>query len=216
MLAVLLIGVVSLVATNVTVMRATDGVVFDQPAEVPRRTVAIVFGTLVQPDGKPSMKLADRVQGAVQLYKVGRVGRVLMSGDRHGPDYDEVTAMRDLAVASGVPREAITRDEYGFDTYDTCARAKSVYGINDAVVVTQDYHIARAVYLCRARGIDTVGLAVPDWQHHPEMLTGEYPRKDQVSFMLREYLARTKAFVAATILRPDPAVDGPYEGLHPN
>lgn len=181
---------------------------YDEPPGVPARSVAVVFGTQVEPDGRPSDRLADRLRGAVDLYRAGRVTRLLMTGDHQRADYDEVGAMRAWAVEAGVPPEAIDRDGAGLDTYDSCVRARTVYGVRDAVLVTQAYHLPRALYLCRAQGIDAVGLAVPDWQHRPERARAEYPWHKWMRYSVREWLARANAALDLRSGRR-PAVTGP-------
>jgi vancomycin permeability regulator SanA len=202
-------------AANARVTGAADGLAYDDAAAVPTRTVAIVFGTLVEPDGSPSDRLADRLRGAVDLYRAGRVGHLLMTGDNRRPDYDEVSAMRAWALDAGVPAAAITRDYAGLDTYDSCVRARDVFGVHDAVLVTQAYHLPRALYLCRRQGIDAVGLAVPDWEHRAERAQADYPLHKQVNHTVREWFARANAIVDAQVLRRGPAIPGPYEGLRP-
>lgn len=205
--------VLVLVATNVFVTRSADGLAFDAVADVPDRPTAIVFGAGVV-DGKPTPALADRVHGAVELYREGRVGHLLLTGDNSRVDYDEVGAMRDQAMAEGVPPEAITRDHAGFDTRSSCYRARDVFGVRAAVLVTQDYHLPRALYTCRDLGVDAVGLRIPDWQHHADQLTWCcYPPDDARRYMAREWLARPNALVEAHLTRPEPQFLGPYLGL---
>ena len=133
-------------------------VIYDRPEDVPPRPVVIVFGAGIMPDGGPSWMLADRVDAAVELYRLGKVERILMSGDTSGPDHDEVSAMQRYAVERGVPSGRILLDRSGLRTYASSYRAKSVFGIDGAVLVTQGYHLPRAVYLARSFGIDAVGL----------------------------------------------------------
>jgi vancomycin permeability regulator SanA len=157
------------------------------------------------------------VRAAADLYRQGRVGHLLMSGDNSRVDYDEVSVMRDLAIDEGVPPEAITRDHAGFDTRSTCFRARDVFGVRAAVLVTQDYHLPRALYACRDLGIDAVGLRVPDWQHDPERLDWCcYPPMDARKYMAREWLARANALVEAHLTHPDPQFLGPFVGLDGN
>lgn len=205
--------VTSATVANARINHEADERTFDVVAEVPRRTVAIVFGAKVEEDGTPSPALADRLQGAVDLYHAGRVGHLLMTGDNRFADYDEVTGMRTWAIAHGVPAAAITRDYAGLDTYDSCLRARRVFGVTDAVLVTQAFHLARALYLCRHHGIDAVGLAVSDWQFHPERSGHIYTRDKQVSYTVREWVARANATVDAEFRNREPAIGGPYEGL---
>jgi vancomycin permeability regulator SanA len=208
-----LVGVALLVAGNVYVTRSAEGLAFDDPAEVPERPTAIVFGAGVV-NGQATPALADRVDGAVALYEQGRVSHLLMTGDNSRSDYDEVSVMRDLALAKGVPAEAITRDHAGFDTRSSCYRARDVFGVRAAVLVTQDYHLPRALYTCRDLGIDAVGLRVPDWQHNADQLDwGQYPGLDSRKYMTREWLARINALLEAHVTRPEPQFLGPYLGL---
>ena len=210
--AVALTAVAAIVVTNLWVTRTIDGAGYDDVAAVPVRPVAIVFGAGVV-DGKPTPALAERVHGAVELFRHGKVSHVLMTGDHSNPHYDEVSGMKDQAVAEGVPAEAITRDYAGFTTYDSCYRARDVFGVHDAVLVTQDYHLARALFLCRNAGIDAVGLRIPDWQHLAERSPTVYPTGMAVSYTAREWLARAKAVVEAEVTHPEPKVGGPFIGL---
>lgn len=208
-----LAGVVLLVAANAFVTRSAEGLAFDDAAEVPERPTAIVFGAGVV-NGQATPALADRVEGAVALYREGRVSHLLMTGDNSRPDYDEVSVMRDLAIAQGVPPDAITRDHAGFDTRSSCYRARDVFGVRAAVLVTQDYHLPRALYTCRDLGIDAVGMRIPDWQHNADQLDwGQYPGLDSTKYMAREWLARANGLVEAHLTHPEPQFLGPYLGL---
>ena len=162
--AILLVILVA--AANMWVLH-DGGPRYDAVSEVPGRPVAVVFGAGIDGD-QPSPALRDRLDAAVALYQAGTVPKLLVTGDNHSTGYDEVTVMRAYLMDHGVPAEDITRDYAGFDTYDSCYRARTIFGVESAVLVTQDYHLARALFTCRQLGIDVVGLAVPDWQHHPE------------------------------------------------
>jgi vancomycin permeability regulator SanA len=191
---------------NRHVVRGADGLVWDHPLGVPPRPVALVFGTELI-GGRPGPRLADRLTAAVDLFRAGKVGHLLMTGGA-----EEVAAMRAFAVEAGVPGTAITGDPGGLDSYDSCRRARTVFGVTAAVVVTQAYHLARALWLCRAEGLDAVGLATPDWQLHPERSRVDYPLPDRVRHGGREWLARLLATVERIRDRP-PAVGGPPRGL---
>jgi vancomycin permeability regulator SanA len=121
--------------------------------------VAIVLGAGVDGAGNPTTFLAERLQVAADLYRTGRVRALLMSGDNSRKDYDEVGAMATRARQLGVPAAAIVQDHAGFDTYSSCYRARSVWGISRAIVVTQPFHLTRAVWTCRRLGIDAQGAA---------------------------------------------------------
>lgn len=127
------------------------------PAENPPR-VAIVFGAKVWDDKSPSSVLYDRVVTAVELYRAGRVEKILMSGDNPVENYDEPTAMKETAVRLGVPESDIVLDFAGRRTYDTCYRAREIFEIQKAILVTQEFHQARALYLCNNLGVDSIGI----------------------------------------------------------
>ncbi len=126
---------------------------------IPQAPVAIVFGAGLWRSGAPTPVLADRVTTAVELYEQGRVSKLLLSGDNSDPGYNEPEAMRQLALRLGVPDSDLVLDFAGRRSYDTCYRARYVFGVERAIAVTQAYHLPRAVYSCRALGIDTHGVA---------------------------------------------------------
>jgi vancomycin permeability regulator SanA len=125
----------------------------------PRADVLLVLGAEVAPDGEPMPFLKGRLDTAGALYRAGRVKVILVSGDAHGGSGDETTVMTDYLVqTAGVDPARVVTDPYGLDTYDSCVRANRVYGVNRTIVVTQPYHLARAVALCRHAGIDADGV----------------------------------------------------------
>ena len=123
-----------------------------------RAPVAIVLGAAVHADGQPSPWLAHRLDAAAELYTSGRVEAVLVSGDNRRAGYDEPTVMRSYLLSRGIPEQAIALDYAGFDTYDTCVRARRIFGIERALLVTQDFHEPRAVAICRSVGLDVDGV----------------------------------------------------------
>jgi SanA protein len=129
----------------------------------PARPVAIVFGARVYPSGRLSAMLSDRVATGVALYKAGKVKVLLMTGDNSAPEYDEPSAMRRAAIQMGVPEEAIVVDYAGRRTYDSCYRASSIFKVSSAIVVTQNFHLDRALMLCNALGVSAVGVGA-DYQ----------------------------------------------------
>jgi len=137
---------------------------------------------------------------------MGKVDGLLMSGDNHTASHDEPGAMRTYAIAHGVPAAAITLDYAGFDTYDSCYRARHIFGVQSAVVVTQGYHAPRCVYLCRSVGINADALTVPDW--------GRVPAAKMVHYQAREVLADVKAVWEADVATPSPRYLGAHEQLH--
>lgn len=127
----------------------------------PRAPVALVFGAGLWGE-EPSPYLAHRLDTAAELYELGKVDAVLVSGDHGTRDYDEPTAMRRYLVDRGVPAGAVVRDYAGFDTWDSCVRAHRVFGVDRALLVSQGFHIRRALALCRAAGIDAYGVGVDE------------------------------------------------------
>jgi SanA protein len=125
---------------------------------VPERTAALVFGARVYANGRPSAMLADRVATGVDLYHAGKVDLLIMTGSTDGERYSEPRAMRDYAVSLGVPASAIIMDDQGVRTYASCHRAKHVYHVDEAILVTQNFHLDRALLLCNAMGVDSVGV----------------------------------------------------------
>jgi vancomycin permeability regulator SanA len=130
--------------------------------------------------------LADRVRAGIALYQLGKVDRLLMSGDNRVPEYNEVGAMRQFAIDRGVPETAILVDRFGLNTYATCDRARREFGIDRAILVTQEYHLPRAVYICRRLGVEAIGVGVRDW--------GVYRYRSMLEYSLREAIATVKAW----------------------
>jgi vancomycin permeability regulator SanA len=180
--------------------RAARGRVFDA-ALAPQHNVAIVFGAAVG-----SGVLHDRVETGARLYREGKVRHLLMSGDNRRRSYDEPNAMRRAAIELGVPESAIVLDYAGRRTYDSCARARSIFQVGDAILVTQGFHLARAIYLCRSLGLDdVVGVAADRQEYAKERL-----------FAARELLANVRAWLDVHVRRPrvvggaaEPIVDEP-------
>ncbi len=147
----------------------------------------IVPGCLVLEDGTPSNILKDRLKTGVELYKNGVAPKIIMSGDHSSEHYNEVAAMKNFAVNAGVPSEDVFMDHAGFSTYETMYRAKEVFGAKKVVIVTQEYHLYRSVYIAEKLGMEAYGVA------------SDYELDES-----REVLARCKDFMT-TIFKPKPA-----------
>ena len=173
----------------------TRGKIYHDVSVVPHRHVAIVFGAQVLPGGRLSVALAQRVDAAVALYQAGKVDELLLTGDNSSPGYDEPDAMRDYAVARGVSPGAIVLDYAGLRTYDSCYRAGKVFGVrsDEAILVTQDYHLPRAIYTCDELGVRALGF-----------VAASFSASDDESAVEREHPARWLAWWQATITRPLP------------
>jgi vancomycin permeability regulator SanA len=172
---------------------------------VPPVRVAIVFGAGLEDDGTPSGMLADRLDAAVALHRAGTVQRLLLSGDHSRDDYDEVNAMRRYALARGVPAADLVSDFAGFRTYDSCYRARAIFGVDKAVLITQRYHLPRALYTCRRLGIDATGLGTVDW--------GKYPDGMMRAYTWREWVASAVALWQVNVTHPQPRYLGKFEGI---
>jgi SanA protein len=175
--------VVVVAVGNLVVWLGGRGPVTNDPAKVPKAQVALVLGAQVKANGQPSAMLADRVRAAEQLYRAGRVQKLLLSGDHGRPDYDEVGTMRRMLLADGVPAQDLFTDHAGFDTWDSAQRARRVFDVDTAVVVTQRFHMARALFDARRAGLKVTGFAADRRDY------GAILRKLQ----LREAAARVKA-----------------------
>lgn len=166
-----------------------------QQDNAPNREVAIVFGAGLRRDGSPSPILRDRVETAAGLYFSGRVQKLLMSGDGQAEYYNEPEAMRRFALSLGVPEEAIALDQAGRRTYDTCYRAKEVFGVTSALLVTQKFHLPRALFLCNALGLDASGVET----------TSRRPwRGTTLIWNIREQFATVGAFLDVFVSSPYP------------
>jgi vancomycin permeability regulator SanA len=132
---------------------------------VPGAPVALVLGAMVFPDGTPSPFLAARLDLAHRLYAAGKVRVVVVSGDNMAEEYNEPEAMRTYLINAGMPAEAVIADYAGFDTYDSCVRALRIFGVRKLIVVTQSYHLPRAVASCRALGIEATGVGDDSVRH---------------------------------------------------
>ncbi|WP_395571509.1 vancomycin high temperature exclusion protein [Streptomyces sp. BK79] len=167
-------------------------------ADVPRTEVAVVFGAGLW-DGEPSPYLAHRLDAAAGLYRAGRIEVVLVTGDNSREEYDEPDAMRAYLVRHGVPDGRIVSDYAGFDTWDSCVRAKKIFGVDRAVLISQGFHVRRAVALCQEAGVTSYGVGV-DEAHDATWYYGG----------AREVLAAGKAALDA-VFEPDPTFLGPKE-----
>jgi SanA protein len=157
------VAILLVLATIVLLLARLALTVYAQPRlfdlkDVPQKRIAIVFGAGLLRDGEPTPALKDRVATAADLYLVGKVEKLLMSGDNRFVNYDEPTAMRKYALGLGVPDSAIVLDFAGRRTYDTCYRARDIFGVHDAILITQQYHLPRALYICNTLGVSAVGI----------------------------------------------------------
>ena len=169
-------------------------------ADVPAHRVAIVFGAGLWRNGTATPVLQDRVQTAANLFFAGKVEKLLMSGDNRFVDYNEPVVMREVALSLGIPEDAIVLDYAGRRTYDTCYRAKAIFGVTEAILVTQTFHLPRAIYLCSQLGIDSVGVAAD---------LRVYRKSSMLYWNMRELLATVAALWDVNISHPVPVLGDP-------
>jgi SanA protein len=195
-LKILLVAVIAaavvMAATNAVVLIIGNNHIVAQK-DVKKADVIIVLGALVWNDGQPSYMLQDRLDVAYELYEAGAAPKILVSGDHGTKDYDEVNNMRRYLEGKGVPTESIFMDHAGFDTYSTMYRARDVFLVRNAIVVTQKYHLYRAAYLANSMGITVQGV-----------VCDRYKTLKQFYYDIREVAARSKDFFQAEILKPKP------------
>ncbi len=172
-----------LLANTVVVSSGAD-YLYEKLENVPEAQVALILGARVFDDGRLSTMMQDRADSGLELYKAGKVQKLIMSGDNGTTTYDEVNTVKDYLLEKGVREEDLFLDHAGFDTYDSLYRARDIFGVKSLVVVTQKFHLPRAVYIGRSLGMEVYGYEA-DKREYLGMFWNE----------LRESLARTKAFL---------------------
>jgi SanA protein len=171
-----------------------------QQDDAPPNRLAIVFGAGLRRDGTPTAILRDRVETAAKLYFDGKVEKILMSGDNRFENYNEPESMRQYALELGIPSDAIALDYAGRRTYDTCFRAKTVFQVDSALLITQKFHLPRALFLCNALGLDAQGV---------EANNNRYRRGSLLIWNFREQLATVGAFLDVYVSYPVPVLGEP-------
>jgi SanA protein len=169
-------------------------------ADVPVRRIAIVFGAGLTRSGATTPVLTDRVTAAADLYFTGKVEKLLMSGDNRFVDYNEPEAMRQKALSLGVPDDVIVLDYAGRRSYDTCYRAKAIFKVDQAVLVTQAFHMPRVLYLCNRLGLDAIGV---------ESDLRIYRKSSLLYWNTRELFATAAALWDVNISHPIPVLGDP-------
>jgi vancomycin permeability regulator SanA len=158
-------GLVTVASSVRFVRSAAAGHIYPE-SDVPPAPVALVLGAQVNPDGTPSAFLAARLDLAKRLYDAGLVGMVIVSGDHLAPEFDEPAAMRHYLIEAGLPTKKVIVDAGGFDTYESCLRAKQIFNLSQLMIVTQSYHLVRAVATGRRLGIDANGVGDDSARQH--------------------------------------------------
>ncbi len=171
-----------------------------QPDFVPPAPVALVLGAGLNKDGTPGIVLQDRVKTGVDLYFTGKVSKLLLSGDNSSIYYNEPGAMGAYALSLGVPEEDIVFDYAGRRTYDSCYRAKEIFNVDQMIIVTQAFHLPRALFICNAFEIKSLGVAADD---------ANYNRQNYTFWWVREILASVVAAWDVFIAKPSPILGNP-------
>jgi len=171
--------------------------------DLPPAKAAIVFGAGLTASGAPTAVLQDRVTTAVNLYNSGKVEKILMSGDNRFIDYNEPGAMKAYAIELGMPEEDIVLDYAGRRTYDTCYRAGAIFQLENPILVTQRFHLSRALYTCNALGLESIGVEA-DLR----------PYRDEDFWKIREIAASLVAFIQVHLTQPEPVL-GEIEPIFP-
>ncbi|MCE2966312.1 MAG: vancomycin high temperature exclusion protein [Phycisphaerales bacterium] len=197
------LGVAGLFACDQWIESSTADRLYSVANPPPQVPVGLVLGTSpTLPNGRKNLFFSARIEAAAQLYRDGRVQHLLVSGDNRHHAYDEPTAMRDALIALGVPAGDITLDFAGFRTLDSVVRARSVFGQSKFIVVSQQFHCQRAIFLARAHGIDAIGYCAAE-------PTGAAATRVR----LREVLARATAILDVHVLNTGPHFPGPPEPI---
>lgn len=198
LLCVVLVGAAALFGINAHVKNVGGKrlLTVEEAAEVSDVDCILVLGCLVRSNGTPSNMLEDRLERGIELYESGAAPKLLMSGDHGRVDYNEVETMKQYAVEAGVPSSDVFMDHAGFSTYDSVYRAKEIFEADKVIIVSQEYHLYRALYLAEKLGLEAYGVAAKGDDYG-----GQTYRE------LREILARVKDFMTA-IIKPEPTYLG--------
>ena len=194
---VFIIGVISVLSINSYVKSSvSDNIMAPDTVTGNQYDCIMVLGCGVMDNGQPSWMLADRLDTAIELYHAGKAPKIIMSGDHGQKEYDEVNIMRLYAEERGVPEEDIFMDHAGFSTYESMYRARDVFCISSMVIVTQKYHLYRALYIAESLGINSIGVNSDPRQYYGQIMRD-----------IREVAARCKDFLKC-IIKPEPTFLG--------
>jgi len=165
--------------------------------DVPKADAILVLGAYVFPSGTVSTMLNDRLTVGYELYEQGKAPKLLVSGDHGQKDYDEVNSMKNFLKDKGVPSENVFMDHAGFSTYESLYRARDIFEVKKVIIVTQEYHLKRAVFVARELGLDAYGVASDKREYRGMAINN-----------LREIAARNKDFIWAKLIKPEPTFLG--------
>lgn len=195
LIGIITFGVVALIFINLYMCESVRSQIVSESSSFKDVDCILVLGAGVK-NGQPTPMLSDRLSESVFLYKVNASTRILMSGDHGSKNYDEVNAMKKFAISKGIPTSHIFMDHAGFSTYESLYRAKEIFQAKKIIIVTQEYHLYRALYIANSLGIDAVGVSATKRDYG-----GQYIRD------AREFLARGKDYITC-MLEPEPTYLG--------
>lgn len=201
----LLAAVAFVVFANLRITRAHRDRLYADARLIPARETGLVLGaSRLLRDGSPNPHFDSRMDATAELYRAGKIRRVIVSGDNGSRYYDEPTMMKDALIARGVPASAIVCDYAGFRTLDSVIRARTVFGLRDCTIITQRYHNTRALEIAGATGLDALGFCAKDVRFSHSVRTE-----------LREVASRTVAILDLYVWHRQPRFPGPAEPLPP-
>ena len=180
---ILLVLFIGAVFINIYIQYSTKKYIFSDVEEAPKTYTGLVLGSMVFDNGTPSGVVRQRLDKTAELYKAGKIKRILVSGDHGQKNYDEVNSMKNYLLKKGIPIEDIFLDHAGFDTYSSMVRAKEIFEIDDVIIITQKFHLPRSVYIARKKGMNAYGVI-----SNPEGWYESYYNKG------RDKISRVKAF----------------------
>ena len=202
-LILVIAGIIYVFLINFYVIYSTKKQIKTDYSELKNIDCVLVLGAGVWGDN-PSPMLEDRLLKGIELYNKGIAPKIIMSGDHGQDDYDEVNIMKEYAIKKGVPSEDIFMDHAGFSTYESIYRAKEIFGVKNLIIVTQEYHLYRALYIANRLGLNAYGV-----NSDPREYGGQLYRE------IREILARNKDFVKC-IFKPEPTYLGDFIPINGN
>ncbi len=192
-LTILIIFAIYFIAVPFFIVQSGKYKIYTNPENILQYNVAIVFGAGLTPDRKPNTMLRDRLDSVSKLYYDDKIQKILLSGDNSSPYHNEPQAMYEyLLYEHDIKAEDLVRDYAGLRTYDTCARAKNIWGVEKALLISQGYHLSRAIFTCQNLGIESTGYSATKYNYLGE----EY-------YKMREILALHKSVLDLYILHPE-------------
>jgi len=198
----LIVGVGVILTINYTVRSTTKELIYTSAKKIPSKRAALLLGTAKYiANGRKNYFYVYRIRAAIALWKTHKIKAIIVSGDNGTKYYDESTAMYEDLIKAGIPARYIIRDYAGFRTLDSVVRAEAIFDLKDYIIISQRFHLERALFIARAKGQNAIGFIAKDLPHTDAALR----------MKLREYLARTKAFLDLYVLGTDPKFYGKKE-----